>query len=376
MRVPKLGHHKTGQWHVRIRGKSMYLGKNKETAEIRYCELILDLLGPEASIHGANSDAITLAVLLSKYCEASLEEVKPGWRKLKRDNLKQVCEIALSLYSSVPVENFGPLAFQEVRKQMAKVPGRSRGYVNGLCSKLRSAFRWGVSQELVSQQCYDRLLTVRDLGMGQFGLPEGKKVKPVDLEMVATVLPFLNDRMADILRLLMLTGARPSEILNLRPAELTQDSEGFYYEPSQHKTEKKNCKRVIYFNIEARLILRRRWPAESNGLFFPSDSKPSVAFLSQVLRTVVHRACERAGIPPFNPYQIRHAVLTKIAFKHGREYAQAVGGHSSSAMTAHYDHANAQRAKTALAAANPSITNPTRKPPASLVLDAGDMCGA
>lgn len=345
MRIPQMSLHSTGNWRVRAKGKCYYLGKVKSTATQRYCSIIHGLYGQE----GLPSHSITVAVLLGKYTDSLHREGNRKWITDRIHQLNQATSSALGLYGSLPVECFGPLAFQRAREDMARVPGRSRAYVNGLCGKLRSAFRWGVSQELVSQNCYDRLMSVRELTVGALGLKEGKGARPVEIGHIQAVLPLLADKWADITRLLLLTGARPSEILGLRPVDLKQlDDCLMSYEPQRHKTEKRNRKRVILLNQTAVTILRRYWPSTPEGLFFPRRCQPVLPYDAQVLAQAVKKACTKAGLPVFTPYQIRHRVLTDISLKHGREVAQAVGGHASIIMTAHYDHGNLERAKRAV----------------------------
>jgi integrase len=352
LRIPKISLHSSGQWYVRITGKSHYLGKNKDAAEFTYRQLIIDHYGP-SQVAFAIGGGITVEDLLNRYSTYHVDESSPEWQGKRRACMEQVCRHAISLYGNLPAESFGPLAFKEVRKSMGLEKGRSRPYVNSLCSRLRSAFRWGVSEELVSQQCYDRLMTVHELSVGQLKLPEGKDVRPVDLDTVNKTLEFLNERMGNIVKLLLLTGARPREILSIKPCELEVDNKAdgkgwAVYRPKHHKTEKKNLKRAVVLNPEAMAILTPRWPSNPSKLFFPSVSNPSKPFTAYALRQAVRRACIRGKIPIWHPYQIRHRVLTDIALQHGREVAQAVGGHANVIMTAHYDHGVLERARKAM----------------------------
>jgi integrase len=348
LRIPKITLHSSGQWYVRITGKSHYLGKNKDAAEFTYRKLIIDHYGP-SQVAVAIGEGVTVEDLLKRYTAYHVDESQEEWKDKRKACMEQVCRHAVEMYGKLPAESFGPLAFKEVRKAMGLEKGRSRPYVNSLCSRLRSAFRWGVSEELVSQQCYDRLMTVNELTVGQLKLPEGKDVKPVDVEAVKKTLEFLNDRMGDIIKLLMLTGARPKEMLSIKPCELEVDSKGLaVYRPKHHKTEKKNLKRAVVLNLEAMAILNSRWPSDPSKLFFPSVSNPSKPFTAYALRQAVRRACIRGKIPVWHPYQIRHRVLTDIALQHGREVAQAVGGHANVIMTAHYDHGVLERARRAM----------------------------
>lgn len=343
MRIPKLSLHPSGHWRVRINGKSFYLGKDKGQAEKEYSSLILEHFGSTR-----RTGVVTVAALLRQFEKDYLDSVSAKWRKTKQHILKQALSVAIEQFGNRDIEDFGPLAFQQVRKKMASIGKRSVAYVNGLCAMLKAAFRWGVSHELVSQQCYDRLLSVPGLKPGQLGLSDGRKVKPVTDEQIAAVLPFLSNRIADIVRLLALTGARPGEVLGMRPVEITKDGSGGFYEPEHHKTEWKNCKRVIRLNADAMAILNSRWPESPFLYFFPMRWNKAKPMDTQSLKNEIHKACKRSMLPKFNPYQIRHTVLTKISLAKGIESAQSIGGHAQAIMTAHYDHSQKERAKMAL----------------------------
>lgn len=50
----------------------------------------------------------------------------------------------------------------------------------------------------------------------------------------------------------------------------------------------------------------------------------------------VKRGCEKAGVPVWTPYQLRHLAKDEITRKHGIEVAQVILGHESVDMTTHY----------------------------------------
>lgn len=115
MRFPKMSLHPSGQWRVRFNGKSFYLGKDKPKAQKQYKQLLIDEYGPVA----LGRDSITVGDLLERFKADYLLQVAPKWLKTKTDFLKQMMQPAILLYGGLPVEEFGPLAFQQVRSQIA-----------------------------------------------------------------------------------------------------------------------------------------------------------------------------------------------------------------------------------------------------------------
>ena len=71
---------------------------------------------------------------------------------------------------------------------------------------------------------------------------------------------------------------------------------------------------------------------------------PREAYDSDSYRRAIKRATEKAGTEPWHPHQLRHTAASKIRNVLGIEYATAMLGHSSTAMTAHYAKLTEQKA--------------------------------
>lgn len=351
MRIARMSRHASGQWRVRISGKCYYLGSDKAAAERQYRELILEKYGATNSSGSPRTDGITVECLLAGYIADRLAVCAPQWHKKKKQMYDQMGAVARELYGSVLAEDFGPKAFKSVRQEMCKPVAkpqhwkgrdtRSVTYVNGLCSKLKGAWKWGVSEELVSESAYRRLLSVPDLEPGDFGLTDGKDVQPITMELFQKTLVFLTGDASDFLNLLWMTGARPGELMDLTPAELERDGTHLVYRPRHHKTKKKNKLRAIVFNAAGEAILKRHWPADVHSRFFSGYS------CTASIRNCVYSACKRGKLPLWHPYQLRHAAVTRIALEHGKEVASAVAGHANILTTERYDHGAVERAKRA-----------------------------
>lgn len=341
MRIASLRRHTTGQWFVKINGTCHYLGSDRDQAVAQYRELIAEHYGPSRAGLMASGDAITVKDLMTRYVDHRLTSCDQRYRKKIEENYRQVQHPLLEVYGTLSAEDFGPKAFKSVRSMMAAIGKRSVGYINKLCTRLKAAWEWGVSEELVSESAYRRLCTVPGLESGDLGLRDGREVVPVPLKLFESTLPYLSETCADFLRLLWICGARPSEIINLTPLELAEDGAFLVYRPKKHKSKKRNKLRAIVFGTECTAILKRYWPA-SKGLRFFADYGDSGA-----IRKAVYRACDRARLPRWHPYQLRHAAVTRIALEHGKEVATAVAGHANVLTTERYDHGAVERAKRA-----------------------------
>jgi len=55
-------------------------------------------------------------------------------------------------------------------------------------------------------------------------------------------------------------------------------------------------------------------------------------------RRAIERACQRAGVPHWFPYGLRHTGVTNVGLEHGIEAAQHVAGHKDLRTTLNYFH--------------------------------------
>jgi integrase len=60
--------------------------------------------------------------------------------------------------------------------------------------------------------------------------------------------------------------------------------------------------------------------------------------------TAVRRACERAGIPPWHPNQVRHTYATAVRCQYGLEAAQVLLGDARADVTQVYAERNEELA--------------------------------
>ena len=87
------------------------------------------------------------------------------------------------------------------------------------------------------------------------GARETEPIQPVDDDVVEATLPHLPCLVADMVRLQRLTGARPGEIILLRPADVDRKRDVWRYVPSEHKTEHHGHRRNIFIGPKAQIIL-------------------------------------------------------------------------------------------------------------------------
>lgn len=73
-----------------------------------------------------------------------------------------------------------------------------------------------MEEELLPAGIHERLRAVQGLGKGQTAARETEKVAPVPVEHVQAVHPHLPPPVAAMVRLQLLTGARPQEVIGIQ----------------------------------------------------------------------------------------------------------------------------------------------------------------
>jgi integrase len=136
-------------------------------------------------------------------------------------DLKHAVRPWRELYGMTLAADFGPLAFKTLRAKMVEL-GWNRKTVNDHCQRVKRVIRWAVENELLPSDRWEALRSVRGLARGRTKAPEPIPRKPADPASFKATLPHLPPMLAAAARLIYLTGARPSEILRMRPCELNR----------------------------------------------------------------------------------------------------------------------------------------------------------
>jgi integrase len=250
--------------------------------------------------------------------------------------------------------------------------------INKRVSQARQWYVWCLGRRLVPSgvDAYRVLLEMKQrckaISAGEYGAKAGKRVEPADPKAVEKALPEMSPAAQAIVQLLRLTGARPSEICDMKPRELDRTGETWILRPEWHKSAKKGKTRTIHFGPAAQRVLAG-WllgTAEDDFVFTATKSEarrlnilrdnrktplweshieaqkrkrvenpklhPGDRFDAKALGVAVARACKRAKVKRFSPYQLRHLRAVELRAQFGLETVRAVLGHSAASMSDHY----------------------------------------
>lgn len=292
----------------------------------------------------------------------------------------------LEPYRPWPVSSFGSEELNAVVKAMLDYRYRRDGHphkpvaltrtgINHLLKHFHRMWSWGMSREVTT---FNQVQLLKDVGPLRVGrteamdLPRRRRITQQEFD---AVVASTSKTIGDMLRLLWLTAMRPAEACRMRPFDILQDKkECWLYIPGRdvsevgdHKTAYRQRLRVIPLAAQAQEILVPRIkddPSSKQCIFRPIDGMkefmetrhagritpmnegnvpsdhPMIVVGEQygtnALRQALLRACERAGVEAFTPYDLRRTAATRIRAGLGKEATATLLGHASSSTTEIY----------------------------------------
>ena len=245
---------------------------------------------------------------------------------------------------------------------------------------------------MLPETTWRALTAVARLKAGKTTAVDHPDVELVSLDVIQRTLPHLPPAIADMVRIQLRTGMRPSEVCNLRPCDIYKEGDTFpakyaylqkdlngvwIYIPSEYKTEHHEgkerwiplgfkCQEILIpylaerepkefiFSPEKERLIRSAQARAKRKIKTPPVDKPvrtfaekycSKSYRSAVARAIVRynrlRKAEKSGpIPHWFPYQLRHAKATEVRANGEIETAQVLLGHSNISMTEIYAKKN------------------------------------
>ena len=360
MRIPKLCKRKDRNLaYISIGREKIYFGKwgEPETAEA-YSKFVDDLI--HGRTLGDQKRVVTIKELAEKFLESHKDYyVSNGKQTRQLARFQTALDFVLQFYADLPVDEFGPLKLQSVRRLMIESDRFARDYLNTLVNCIRQVFKYGVEQELVLPETLQGLKAVSPIKRGRSTLREVDPVKPVDAETVDKTIQYLSTPLAAMVQLQRLTGMRPGEVCIMRASDLHRDGELLIYTLSHDKTDYRRSVgdlRTIPLGRRAQDVLAPFLAVKTGDdyLFSPLDAELerydvgtrrfNPHYDVDAYRRAIDRASKKAKAPKWSPNQLRHLYATEIRSKYGLEAAQIMLGHSNANVTQIYAERDRARA--------------------------------
>jgi integrase len=345
---------------------------------------------------------ITIAEMLEGYRVYCERRYPPP--SLELQNIRFAMQPLRVLYATLPAKDFGPRCLKalvlsmatgawltdeekEERQKHGQRIDLARRTVAQRVGRIRRFFKWAVSEDHIPVTVLSALETVEvEPGTGR----ESKVVQPVSAALVEDTLPYVQPVVADIIRLLSLTGARVSEICGMKARHIEMGGPIWDFTPENHKTQRHGHVRTISLGPLAQQIIRRYLvPNLDAYLFSPAKSKeqfwqnqraarkttvppsqrcrkrrkpkrvPGDRFDSHSVGHAIRRGVERlnaerakqrlAPIEGWHVHQLRHSKGTDVRRAMGVEASAAVLGHATLSAAQIYAEKNQELARAAAA---------------------------
>lgn len=242
--------------YVRLDGKRYYLGVyGSPESRLRYQRLLTEYQ-EKGTINGPEvPDTITVAELADQYTWfARRYYQRDGQVTAEPANIALALRWLIALYGKTPARQFGPKALRAVRDQLV-AKHCTRTYINRHMERIKRMFKWAVAEELVPSSVHHGLQALPGLRFGHTEAPESNPVEPVPEHLIEPVKKLVNRQVAAMINLQLLTGARPGEILRMRPCDIDRQGAVWMYTPAHHKTEAYSRRRVIPLGPKAQKVL-------------------------------------------------------------------------------------------------------------------------
>lgn len=373
---PKMGVRKNNQTaYVSVRGHQIYLGKVGADAEKNYRLFLIQWANgefTESPVVPQKNEKISLQKLFCEYLKYINSNKNVSQSDL--NSIKIVIRRVLELFPDLLVENFRPIELDLFRKSMLqsgfnkkiRIPGKlpakyelehrqfSRKYINKSVNRIKTIFSWGIARCLVSPNVHYALKYLTPIAEGETEAIEHEPrgiVDPVDIQKTLDLCP---ECYADIIRILLLTAMRPSELFRMTVGDIQINNDIWIYTPKKHKTQRKNKQRIIPLGPKVQSILQKNIENKSpeDFVFSPKNGvrknpknhfSYSVGVAGRFITRLIRRANENgAEIKPWTLYQLRHTKISNVAMAEGEIAAQRIAGHSSLQTTEIYNHSALQ----------------------------------
>lgn len=273
-------------------------------------------------------DKLFVCELVEQYlAHVDRHYVKEGRPTSERHAQRAAIGVLAGLYPDVPVAEFRAAHLRAVVAAMID-RGWSRKTINGHKWRVTNCFSWGVGQDLVPPEVHQRLLHVENLERGRTTAPEYPRVLAAPAADVEATIPHLHGQenrravLEAMVRAHLVLGCRPHELCAMRAESIDRAAgDGLWcFRFEEHKNLHREAApraKNIWIGERAQALIRPHLDAA--GASGPVWVLPPVGKGKRatpvgrgLYARLVAAACERAGVAPWTPHQLRHNRATEV----------------------------------------------------------------
>ena len=309
-RLKKIGQHGPNGWTVT---------EAREEAK-RLRKLIDDGGDPMGEIHAARA-APNVADLADLYCEERLPSRRPKTQEEDRAMLRL---FVLPAFGRRKVADVHKRDIVKLHRKLKDKPIRANR-VASLCSRL---FNFAIDEEMLEN----------NPAKGVQLYPEDRRERYLSqaelVRLTEALGEYPNQRAADVIRLLLLTGARRGEVLGMEWPHLDLET-GVWTKPGSH-TKTKKLHRVPLNAAALEVLVKLKDQGLSDRYVFPGQ-RPGQPL--QELHRAWKRVLKEAEIEDLRIHDLRHSYASILASAGlSLPVIGALLGHAQPSTTARYAH--------------------------------------
>ena len=275
-RNPKYRRHRaSGQAIVTLNGDDVYLGPyGTRASRAEYDRVIGEWLARGRQLPSGGTER-RVAAVIKAYWDFAGGYYGNEQGRTELGSIKLALGVLRRLYGDTLARDFGPLALQTIRNRMV-ADGWSRTYTNAQVGRLKRAFKWGASQELIPPSVFHGLQAVGGLRQGKCDARETDPVRPVPEEWVEATINRggVSRQVEGLIRLQLASGMRPGEAVIIRGCDIDTAGPVWIYKPQRHKTQHHGHERTIYLGPQAKAVVQQFLKPDTQAyLFSPVDAE-------------------------------------------------------------------------------------------------------
>ena len=350
---PTLRKHQRNRAFVRVKGKNIYLGKWDEQgpsieALAKYERFKAQYLDDQCFIPQSDPNIVQLSQAYLEHCRQEYADYDTGEVSNTYVIIKRACDFLINMFGDYQAGDFGIKEFYSLVRDLERKQ-LSISYLRSIVCYIKKMFKWAIEPGLIKP---DQVKELELLTMPKPKKGGAKKVQPiqrVDRQTVSMTLPFMSKPVAQMVEIQLATGCRAEHVRHLRLCDIEYlDNGEALWTPCKDKSSHKRQRQAIPLSPKAQSIIQQASHREDGSLahgheylFRPSHAshargKTSELYRDSSYRRAITRACEKAGIPPWTPHQVRKLVCHEIGNRWGTDGIRAVIGHADSRMADYY----------------------------------------
>lgn len=307
---------------------------------------------------------------LVEYYTANLDKLYTSTSAMPK-LIRKTMELLMDC-KDLPVDEFGPLRLREVQQSLIAKSKLSARTINLYIGQIKAMFDWAVGYEMVNPSAAYALKQVKNLSKVNpiEGVKASNRRSTVEIERISKVMPYLTSTLQLMVKTQLMCGMRPNEVCIMRKCDIDTSGEVWIYRPAKHKGQWRGHQRAVAIakSIQEAIAGKLEAAGDEEYIFKPADGVSERQYQRRAAakavrkrlvgngrrydgqcytpgsyRRAIDRACKRAGVKVWTPYQLRHTAATILRAKLGDDglsAVQALLGQKSFDVAEHYARVN------------------------------------